>query len=282
MKIEVSSDDNSSFDESQSNDSSETNKSLNIFAEINNFPTQIICLEKLDNTLDSLMEDEEYELTKAEWASCLFQIIMTLIVYQNIFDFTHNDLHTNNIMFIKTDKKFLNYKYKGEYYKVPTFGRIFKIIDFGRSIYKYSGQQMCSDSFFKNGDAAGQFNFYKFENTKKEKILPNKGFDLCRLACSIYDNFVDVDLDEIDKKNPIAVLINKWIKDDNNKNILYKSNGEERYPDFKLYKMITRKYTKNTPDMALKESLFNSYKSSKKKIGKKAKIMNIDEYPKLF
>ena len=37
----------------------------------------------------------------------LFQIIMILITYQKIFNFTHNDLHTNNVMFIKTDKKYL-------------------------------------------------------------------------------------------------------------------------------------------------------------------------------
>ena len=30
---------------------------------------------------------------------------MTLLTYQKSFDFTHNDLHTNNIMFQKTDKK---------------------------------------------------------------------------------------------------------------------------------------------------------------------------------
>ena len=31
----------------------------------------------------------------------------TLIVYQKVFHFTHNDLHTNNIMFLLTDKKYL-------------------------------------------------------------------------------------------------------------------------------------------------------------------------------
>ena len=69
--------------------------------------------------------------------SSLLQIIMILITYQKAFSFTHNDLHTNNIMYNTTDKKFLFYCYKKKYYKIPTFGRIFKIIDFGRSIYKY-------------------------------------------------------------------------------------------------------------------------------------------------
>ena len=48
-----------------------------------------------------------------------------------IFEFTHNDLHTNNIVYNKTKKKYLYYKYDNKHYKIPTFGKIYKIIDFG-------------------------------------------------------------------------------------------------------------------------------------------------------
>ena len=84
----------------------------NIYALIKNFPVQIICLEKMDNTLDSLLEDndENEGLNNKEWSSCLFQIIIMLITYQKVFEFTHNDLHTNNIMYISTEKKYLYYK----------------------------------------------------------------------------------------------------------------------------------------------------------------------------
>ena len=262
-------------DDSESDDSEDSN--YNVYAEVYNFPCQIICLEKLDKTLDICTEEEEYKLNNSEWKSCLFQIIMILITYEKVFDFTHNDLHTNNIMYVKTDKKFLNYCYNGVYYRVPTFGKIYKIIDFGRAIYKYNGKQMCSDSFYPKGDAAGQFNFYVFKNEKKKEVLPNKGFDLCRLACSLYDYFFD-ELTER-KYNDVEKLIQDWIKDDNKKNILYKSNGEERYPDFKLYKMITRKCTKQTPNAQLEKKLFKKYITSKKKLGKKAKIINIDKIP---
>ena len=56
----------------------------NVYALIKNFPVQIICLEKMDNTLDSLLDDEEdgNKISNKEWASCLFQIIMILITYQ--------------------------------------------------------------------------------------------------------------------------------------------------------------------------------------------------------
>jgi hypothetical protein len=63
-------------------------------------------------------------------------VVMTLLTYQKVFNFTHKDLHTNNIMYISTKQKFLWYEYKNVCYKVSTYGKIFKLIDFGRSIYK--------------------------------------------------------------------------------------------------------------------------------------------------
>ena len=108
-----------------------------------------------------------------------------------MFDFTHNDLHTSNIMFKKTDKEYLYYKYDKIHYKVPTFGKIWKIIDFGRAIYKFKGKRLCSDSFHKNGDAATQYNCEPFLNENKPRLEPNKSFDLCRLGCSLFDYFTN-------------------------------------------------------------------------------------------
>jgi len=284
-------------EESDSESDSDAEETL-VYAEIFDFPCQIICLEKLDKTLDSCIENLDQYLSPAEWKSCLFQIIMILISYQKMFEFTHNDLHTNNIMYINTEKKYLNYKFNGKYYKVPTYGKIYKLIDFGRSIYKFNGQQFCSDSFYPKQDAAGQFNFHTFYNKNKKKVLPNMGFDLCRLSCSLYDFFIE-EIEELkEMKNmsmvekakiglqngkkgiyEIAQLIYDWCLDDNGKNILYKSNGEERYPDFKLYKMITRKCTKHIPHVELERNMFQRYCSSRAKIGKKAKVINIDELP---
>ena len=56
----------------------------------------------MDNTLDSLM-DADFSITQNEWKSILFQVIMALIYIKKL-DFTHNDLHTNNIMYIETEK----------------------------------------------------------------------------------------------------------------------------------------------------------------------------------
>ena len=260
---------------SQMSDYSSMDMEEIVNATIYNFPVQIICLEKLENTLDSLLDDEENEITNKEWTSCLFQIIMILITYQKLFDFTHNDLHTNNIMYVSTNKKFINYKYNDTYYRVPTYGKIYKIIDFGRAIYSFKGQTICSDSYHSKGDAATQYNFEPYFNEKKPRLKPNKSFDLCRLGCSLFDFFVEDIDDQNSIKNPIAKLIIEWTKDDKGRNILYKNNGEERYPEFKLYKMIVRTVHNHLPEKQVDKGIFFDYISSKKKI-KKQKIVNID------
>ena len=265
-----------SADETNSLYSDESDDILEVI--LYDFPIQVICLEYLDQTLDSCLS-EENELSDEEWRSCLCQIIMTLIIYQKLFDFTHNDLHTNNIMFCKTDKKYLYYKYDNKHYKVPTYGKIFKLIDFGRAIYKYKGKVICSDSFHPKGDAATQYNCSPYFNKNKPRLEPNMSFDLCRLACALFDYFVDDFDDQENIKDPIAKLIIQWCKDDKGRNILYKTKGGERNPDFKLYKMIARTVHEYTPQTQIYHPLFQKYVVGRKQITRRAKIMNIDRLP---
>ena len=248
----------------------------NQFAYIKNFPVQLICLEKGDGTFDELFIKKQ--LDDAESASALFQVIMTLIAYQQAFHFTHNDLHTNNIMFSLTDQKFIFYKYKKQIYKVPTYGKVFKIIDFGRSIYKFNGQLFCSDSFSAGGDASTQYNTEPYLNEDKPRLDPNYGFDLSRLGCSIYDFIIDDDdPDTIASFGELQKTIYRWCTNDQDKNILYKRNGEERYPNFKLYKMIAKTCHKHTPQEQLRFPFFKQFLT--KKAGKEAAIMDLDVLP---
>ena len=252
-------------------------------AHIFNFPVHAIMMEKCDNTLDSLMCGKN-ELTDPEWTATLLQVIMALIAYQHMFAFTHNDLHTNNIMFVKTDKKFLHYLHKGVYYRVPTYGRIMKIIDFGRAVYKYRGQTLCSDSFDRHGDAATQYNCEPYMNPRKPRLDPNPSFDLCRLACSLFDYFVEDIRDEAEyaatlKESRVASIVVEWLKDDKGRNVLYKKNGDERYPEFKLYKMIARTVHGAVPHEQLLRPMFAHYAIPRKQINGKPHIMHIDALP---
>jgi hypothetical protein len=176
----------------------------------------------------------------------------------------------------------LNYRYKNKLYRVPTFGKIYKIIDFGRAIYGHSGKKFMSDSFHPKGDASTQYNTEPYFNEKKPRLEPNYSFDLCRLGCSLFDYFFD-DIDDVEEEDdPIALTIARWCEDDKGRNVLYKKHGEERYPDFKLYKMIARTVHNHTPENEFdreKDNIFNKFLSSRKKIGKKAKVFNVDDIP---
>ena len=258
-------DNNNADSESDSSDSSSedtltSDYNDDKFAFIDNFPVQAICIEKCDGTLDRLFETGE--ITSSEGISVLFQVIMTLLTYQKTFYFTHNDLHTNNIMYMSTDVPYLYYKFNKSYYKVPTYGKIYKIIDFGRSIYRYNNRIFCSDSFDHDGDASSQYNCEPFYNEKKARIDPNFSFDLCRLGCSIYDFIID-ETDNEKEFNDLQKIVKQWCTDDEHKNILYKKNGEERYPNFKLYKMIARTVHKHTPEEQLKNNIFKKFQINK-------------------
>jgi|UniRef100_A0A6C0CC54 hypothetical protein len=266
---------NSDYESGSGTENSDSNSLCDdINCTISKFPVKMIVLECCEDTLDSYILSKK--ISDAEWESIVLQILFTLITYQKVFHFTHNDLHTNNIVYVFTEKKYLYYKYNNIHYKVPTFGKIYKIIDFGRAIYKFKNKFICSDSYSEDGDASTQYNCEPYFNENKPRIDPNYSFDLCRLGCSLFDYFIE-DLDNIKKvKSSIKKIIIEWVFDDKNKNILYKNDGSERYPDFKLYKMIARIVHKHTPQNVLKNPLFEKYQIAKKKINNTSALFNID------
>ena len=252
--------DSNKTEEWETDDESESDEIENLTLIVNKIPTQVVAIEYCDVTFDSILEKNEIRIEELE--SAMFQIIAMLYLYQKAFNFTHNDLHTNNVMCISTTEEFLHYKIMGKYYKIPTFGRIYKIIDFGRAIYTVNGNVLCSDSFSVNGTAHTQYNCEPFYNPKKPLIEPNYSFDLCRLSCSMVD-FIVEDIRHINnyRKVPVYDLIISWLYDDNGVNILYKKNGEERYPDFKLYKMIARIVHNHLPEKQFSHECFKQYET---------------------
>ena len=83
----------------------------------------------------------------------------------------------------------------------------------------------------------------------------------------------------------ILQIILDWCLDDKQRNVLYKSDGEERYPDFKLYKMIARTVHNHTPHAVLAKPYFDKYILKGKKLskfrvhGRPATYVNVDEVP---
>jgi len=88
-------------------------------------------------------------------------------------------------------------------------------------------------------------------------------------------------------KNPIKKIIVEWCLDDKGINLLYKNNGDERYPDFKLYKMIARHVHNHTPQIQLERPEFKQFiiehNDNFHSISDKNNIkINIDKLPSLI
>jgi len=275
-ETEKESEETSEEDDSEENESSEEEEAT--YIHLFKFPVHMIFLEKCDGTFDELLEKKL--LKDKEMSSALMQIVFTLLIYQKVFHFTHNDLHTNNIVFVKTDIPYIEYVFDKTRYRVPTYGKIYKIIDFGRSIYRFQDKLCCSDSFAVGGDAHSQYNTEPYLDENKPRLETNFSFDLCRLGCSMYDFLFDIDEPLPLKMSDIQKTVLRWCQDDVGKNILYKKNGEERYPNFKLYKMIARIVHQHTPEKQLTFPLFSQYKVDSLK--KDGYLVFIDEIPKYF
>ena len=55
-----------------------------LIATINQFPVQVIAMEKCQDTLDGSIVESEEDLRDAEWGSMIIQVIMTLLAYRNV------------------------------------------------------------------------------------------------------------------------------------------------------------------------------------------------------
>ena len=224
---------------------------------VNKFPVQLVCLEKLEATLDNLIENG-YDMCEQEWKSILFQICFGLSVAQKNYEFVHNDLHSSNIMFKETENEFIYFRYKNKYFKIPTYGKITKIIDFGRATFKVKNQIFFSDVFKKNGDAEGQYTF-PYNNTLKDcKIKPNRSFDLSRLATTIIEHFSE--------ESSIYKLLKLWCTDKNGKDLM------EFNDDFNLYKLIAKNVISAVPVKQLEKKIFQEFLIKKEDIPKNTRV----------
>ena len=92
----------------------------------------------------------------------------------------------------------------------------------------------------------------------------------------VYFRFFPVKWEELDE---FQKLIVEWCTDDKGINILYKKSGEERYEDFKLYRMISKNVHAHIPSKQLDKPQFKKFLTTK--IPTNAYHFNIDEMPEL-
>ena len=270
--------------EGDDSDESYIEDNYSIYSEISKFPVMMIGIEHNDGTMDTLLDDYSQvgstpgtELWELTWSAWVFQVIAALSVAQKILGFTHNDLHTNNIVWTKTEEEFLYYtKQSGEVFKIPTYGKLFRIIDFGRAIFRINDQLFFSDDFKAGNDADGQYCFKPLNSTMKGQveIPPNPSFDLSRLAVSLFDALFpdkpeekeggltissEPGLDVEETVSPLYNVLWTWMLDDDGCNVLIEPSGEERFPDFDLYKHIAEKVHGAIPSHQFSKPAFDRF-----------------------
>jgi hypothetical protein len=230
-----------------------------IHAELYNMPVVVMYLEEFEGVLDDFIEMKLHapvntKEEEAKWLAWLFQVCATCSQLQNTLRLTHNDLHTANILWRKTTQEFLFYKdSSGRCWKVPTYGYVFSIIDYGRAIFYLNNFCIISSDYNDGHDAAGMYNFGPIEDPGYPRVLPNKSFDLSRLSCGILRGVFPVNPEPsktgkvITKEGtwevketamPLFNMLWTWLKTKKGECVTEFESGEEKYPGFELYEKI--------------------------------------------
>ena len=259
-----------------------------IYAEFHDMPVAIQYTEACEGTFDSLLEIKEYapiqiEDQQSTWIAWLFQICVALTQLQGVLRLTHNDLHSSNVLWKKTDQEFIHYAdSKGRKWRVPTYGYIFTVIDYGRSIFSINNFFIISSDYNDGHDAHGMYNFGSIEDKTLPHVVPNPSFDLCRLACDMLRALYPTNPPSLSPKSKIItkegswevretshVLFNllwNWLKTKQNTNVLERENGNEKYPGFELYSVIAKDIRDAIPEMQISHMLFKQFENKDTKV----------------
>jgi len=147
--------------------------------EVSNFPVQLIFFEKINFSLYDLVENVKYN--KDIWMSLVFQVSAALNILQNRYNICHNDLHVGNVMYSDTKIKYIYYQhpiYDNKVFKIPTYGKIYKIIDWGRGTLKYKDKFIFNNVFYTLNSADGQYFVNEYNDSKKKLVEPNTSIDI--------------------------------------------------------------------------------------------------------
>jgi hypothetical protein len=272
---------------------------LKFSAVLRDYPCQMTVLERCDGMMDDLMDDEHdpdvatldmRETLNERWTAWIFQVIAGLTVAQEHYGFVHNDLHTGNVMWCGTPETHMYYHICGgaggdRWYRVPTYGRLMKIIDFGRATFRptvaaeEAQHVWFPDSYGPGGDAEGMFNDGKtyepddFESYTRPAHAPNRSFDLARLAIAMLETLWpeppaakeprrvltrEPGRVTYESVSPLWNLLWLWLTDRHGKNILYRPDGGERYAEFEQYVALVRDAHNAVPARQLTLPLFDA------------------------
>lgn len=249
-------------------------------AELHKMPVAIQFLEHCEGTMDELLEQKIYapivnKDQETKWTAWLFQVCAACSQLQNTLRLTHNDLHTCNVLVKRTTEEFLYYSdSNGRKWKIPTFGYIFSIIDYGRAIFTVNNFTVISSDYNDGHDASGMYNFGPIEDDSLPRVYPNKSFDLCRLACSLLRGLFPKFPESLPKGQLITKekkwevrettsavfnLLWVWLRTKKKENVLETEEGYEKYPGFDLYSVIAKEVGDAVPEEQFKKDIFKPF-----------------------
>lgn len=229
------------------------------YIQLYDIPTILIYTEKLTNDLYHYILNSE-TILEHEWASYIFQIISALTIIQSRYNIYHNDLHTSNIMYKNTSDKYIYYKYNDTYYRIPTYGKILKIIDWGRATYHFNNHRGLNTIFSTDGDVFGQYIYTRINNTGKPPIQPNPSSDLVLLGSNIIIE------PTFPKKGALYKLVLGWLH--NKPSILKKDL-------FSIYKFTSTCHS-SIPNEQIENEVFYKFVIQPDKIPSHSKIYSLN------
>jgi hypothetical protein len=214
------------------------------WATFKNVPVVTTAMEVCDGTFYELIKEHTEPEKHSAWVC---QVVFALAYAQRNYGFVHNDLHGNNVMYVKTNDEYLFYKQGGQAYKVPTFGYLMKIIDFDRAILslRLTGMKepklFMSSQFQEDEEAGGQYNMEPFYDQKRQHIGACPSFDLVRFATSVFWDLFPKG-PKHDYTHPLFQIFLQWMTQNDGSTVMFRSkmDNHDRYHGFDLYKAIAR------------------------------------------
>ena len=234
-----------------------------LYIEKREVPVYLLALEKTDYDIDFIKSiNENIDITTLK--TLLFQVFAAIFAIYNLFGIKHNDLHIGNIMLTNTDIEFLYYQSDEHFYKVPTYGFLIKIIDWGRATYKFNSNEGKNTIFNRGEMCNGQYQYTMPNKPSLGYYYKNKWSDIVLISHSLLHNFPDIST---------YPLIYKLLRN----NIKTKKGPFVTTKDFNwdVYEFIGNSSFTIRPRTILSHKIFKSYKIDSNNIPNKQHIYKI-------
>lgn len=244
------------------------NKGEKYYGEVRNYPCQFLASENLDGDLYNLRFRNE-KSTQDEWLAYMFQVSAALTVCQKYFGLCNNDLHSSNVMYKYISDPFLYYKFRNKYYRIPTYNKLIKIIDWGRATFNWNGKKIQNNVFDSDNDCFGQYIFPMLPIVQKKNIDINNSMDLSLLSSDLLNDDEGENIPNTTNNN-LTTFLEELLKDRSGELLEFDEDS------FYVYKVIAKNTFSGVPKNQLSKKYFKIFEIKYNMIPKDHKIYHLD------